>query len=96
MLWLAARFVKFGRQADLIACAVVSALGLYVYPQLFILPGVAFVVLVLLRWTGFVVPGRMLGLFVLVTLICAIPFIFIVRVRSGQLYRRLRGQQAQG
>lgn len=79
MLWLAARFVKFGRQADLIACAVVSALGLYVYPQLFILPGVAFVVLVLLRWTGFVVPGRMLGLFVLVTLICAIPFIFIVR-----------------
>lgn len=79
MLWLAARFVKFGRQADLIACAVVSALGLYVYPQLFILPGVAFVVLVLLRWTGFVVPGRMLGLFVVVTLICAIPFIFIVR-----------------
>ncbi|MGC8782298.1 MAG: ArnT family glycosyltransferase, partial [Anaerolineae bacterium] len=78
-LWLAVRFVKFNRQQDLIACAAVSALGLYVYPQLFVLPGVAFVTLLLLRQTGFSVPVRALGLFVIVALICAIPFAFIVR-----------------
>ena len=79
VLWLAVRFVKFHRQRELIACAVVSALGLYVYPQLFILPGVAFVTLLLLRWTGFAVSTRALGIFIAVGLICAIPFVFIVR-----------------
>ncbi len=78
-LWLVVRYVKFNRPQDLVACSVISALGLYVYPQLFVLPGVAFVTLLLLRWTGFAVSARALGIFGAVALVCAIPFVFIVR-----------------
>ena len=78
-LWLVVRVVQFDRQSDLIACAIVSSLGLYVYPQSFVLPGVIFLTLLLLRWTGLPVASKKLGLFALVALVCAIPFVFIVR-----------------
>ena len=78
-LWLVVRVVQFDRQSDLIACAIVSTLGLYVYPQSFVLPGVIFLTLLLLRWTGLPVASKKLGLFALVALVCAIPFVFIVR-----------------
>ena len=38
-LWLVIRVVQFNRQSDLVACAIVSALGLYVYPQSFVYRG---------------------------------------------------------
>jgi 4-amino-4-deoxy-L-arabinose transferase-like glycosyltransferase len=77
-LWLVARVVQFNRQSDLVACAIVSALGLYVYPQSFVLPGAIFLTLLLLRWTGFPVTRKKLGLFVVIVLVCAIPFVLIV------------------
>jgi 4-amino-4-deoxy-L-arabinose transferase-like glycosyltransferase len=79
-LWLVIRVVQRNRQSDLIACAIVSALGLYVYPQSFVLPGAIFLTLLVLRWTGFPITGKRLGLFALVVLVCAIPFVFIVGV----------------
>jgi 4-amino-4-deoxy-L-arabinose transferase-like glycosyltransferase len=78
-LWLVVRVVQFDRRSDLIACAIVSALGLYAYPGSFVLPGVIFLTLLCLRWTGLPVSRNRLGTFALVTLLCAIPFVFIVR-----------------
>ena len=79
-LWLVIRVVQRNRQSDLIACAIVSALGLYVYPQSFVLPGAIFLTLLFLRWTGFPITGKRLGLFALIVLVCAIPFVFIVGI----------------
>ena len=79
-LWLVIRVVQRNRQSDLIACAIVSALGLYVYPQSFVLPGAIFLTLLFLRWTGFPITGKRLGLFALIVLVCAIPFMFIVGI----------------
>lgn len=83
-LWLVVRVVQFDRQSDLIACAVVSALGLYVYPQSFVLPGVIFLTLLGLRWTaaGPVSRNRLVT-FVLVTILCALPFVYIARSDIG-------------
>ena len=78
-LWLVMRVVQRNRRSDLIACAIVSTLGLYVYPGSFVLPGAIFLTLLFLRWTGLPVSGKRLGLFALVVLVCAIPFVFIVR-----------------
>ncbi len=78
-LWLAVRALKYGRRADLVASAVVSALGLYVYPQSFVLPAVVLLTLLLMRWAGFSLRLREFGLFVIVVLFCAIPFFFILR-----------------
>ena len=79
-LWLVIRVVQLNRQSDLIACAIVSALGLYVYPQSFVLPGAIFLTLLLLRLTGLPVTGKKLGIFALIVLVCAIPFVFIVGI----------------
>lgn len=76
-LWLAVRVVQHGRRLDVILCAVVSALGLYVYPQSFILPGVVWVTLLALRWTGNHVSWSQLRLFILISLLCALPFVTI-------------------
>ena len=94
-LWLVVRVVQFDRRSDLIACAIVSALGLYAYPGSFVLPGVIFLTLLCLRWTGLPVSRNRLGTFVLVTLLCAIPFVFIVRSDLRQLHWRLYWQQDQ-
>lgn len=78
-LWLVIRVLKYGRRVDLVAAAVVSTLGLYVYPQSFILPGVIFLTLLLMRWAGFSLKAREMGLFILIVLLCAMPFLLIVR-----------------
>ncbi len=77
-LWLVVRVVKHAQPADLVACAVVSTLGLYTYPQSFVLPGVTFITLLCLRWAGHPVAWADLRRFVLVTIICALPFAWIV------------------
>lgn len=74
----ALRLARHGRQHDLIATAVVSALGLYTYPQTFILPLVIFATLICLLWTGTAVRSRHLRDFAIVTIICALPFAAIV------------------
>jgi 4-amino-4-deoxy-L-arabinose transferase-like glycosyltransferase len=48
-LWLMLRFKDTGRSLNLILSAVVSALGLYVYPQSFPLPVAMFLVLVVFK-----------------------------------------------
>lgn len=75
--WLALRVADGGGRRDVVACAAVSALGLYVYPQTFVLPGVVFATLLCLRWTGQRVPASALALFAGVALLGALPFAWI-------------------
>jgi 4-amino-4-deoxy-L-arabinose transferase-like glycosyltransferase len=82
-LWLVVRIAKQPRPADLIACAVVSALGLYTYPQSFVLPGVTFITLLCLRWAGHPIAWADLRRFVLVTIVCAVPFAWVVYLDSA-------------
>ena len=77
-LWLVVRIAQDGRTADVVGCAVVSALGLYLYPQSFVLPPVIALTLVCLRWTGLSVRWTNIWHFALVTLLCALPFVWIV------------------
>ncbi len=81
-LWLAVRFAQEGRRSDLLASALVSALGLYVYPQSFILPLVTFLTLLCLRGVNPDPERRIrwsdLEAFVQVTIVGALPFAWIV------------------
>jgi len=77
-LWLTLRIAQDGRTADVVACAAVSALGLYVYPQSFVLPPVIGLTLLCLHWTGLRVKWADLWRFALVTILCALPFALIV------------------
>ncbi len=77
-LLLALRSVQSGRKRDTIACALVSACGLYTYPQTFILPPVIFVTLLCLPWQVPAIRRSRLGLFMGVTLLSATPFALIV------------------
>ncbi len=77
-LLLVVRIAKDGRDRDLLACAVVSTLGLYTYPPSFVLSPVVFVSLAALIWTRTAVRPRHLVLFIPVTLVCAMPFAAIV------------------
>jgi 4-amino-4-deoxy-L-arabinose transferase-like glycosyltransferase len=72
-LWLAVRVAQGGRVIDSVACALVSTLGLYVYPQSFVLPAVIGLTLLCLRvrWAD-------LWRFGLATSVCALPFAWIV------------------
>src|SRR6266508_318361 len=71
-LWLVVRIIQQPRPADVFACAVISTLGLYTYPQSFVLPGVTFITLVCLRWAGHPIAWADLRRFVLVTIVCAL------------------------
>jgi 4-amino-4-deoxy-L-arabinose transferase-like glycosyltransferase len=77
-LWLMLRIIQGGGAAAVVACAVVSALGLYVYPQSFVLPFVIGLTLLCLRWAGMPVRWADLWRFALVTALCALPFAWIV------------------
>jgi 4-amino-4-deoxy-L-arabinose transferase-like glycosyltransferase len=77
-LWLVLRIIQGGRTVDVVACAAVSTLGLYAYPQSFILPFVIGLTLLCLRWTGLPVRWDDLWRFALVTALCALPFAWIV------------------
>lgn len=77
-LWLVIRVIQYGRRRDVVACALVSALGLFVYPQSFILPGVIFVTLLCLGWAGKPLPRRWAGIFILVSIPCLLIFGYLV------------------
>lgn len=74
----ALRAARTGRQSDLVACALVSALGLYTYPQNFILPVVSLITLALLFWLGPGMRPKSLLLFAGLSLLFALPFVVLV------------------
>jgi hypothetical protein len=65
-------------RVDIIFCALVSAQGLYLYPQSFVLPPVIFITLVCLWLLGAGIRPKHLLVFALVTLLYALPFGLIV------------------
>lgn len=77
-LWLALRTVRTGSIVDLLGCAVVATLGLYTYPQLFILPGVVLICLIVLWKLHDGIPWSDVLLFIGVSSLGTIPFIFLV------------------
>jgi len=77
-LWLAVRADQAGRRIDLIACAVVSTLGLYVYAPAFVLPGVVLPVVLWLYWTNPRARRRDLWYFAAALAIGALPFALYV------------------
>lgn len=77
-LWLIMRIVQDQRPADVIACATISALGLYSYPQSFVLPIVSFLTLVCLRLLGHPILWANLRRFIFVSLLVALPFLWMV------------------
>jgi 4-amino-4-deoxy-L-arabinose transferase-like glycosyltransferase len=77
-LWLALRFVQERRRADLIACAVVSTLGLYTYAAVFVLPAVMLVTLIACRVTGHPITRRDFWMFTGVSMAAALPFLLSV------------------
>lgn len=77
-LWLLVRFVQGRKRLDLVLSAAVAALGLYGYPQSFILAPVMALTLLGLRATGEPVRWKDLGLFALTSLAVALPFPWVV------------------
>ncbi len=77
-LWLLVRMIQRARRLDLVACAIVSALGLYVLPQSWVLPAVIVVTLVCLRWSGHPVRWADVGCFVLLLIPLSLPFVWLV------------------
>ncbi len=77
-IWSAVRLARRGKDTDALMCALVAGLGLFTYPQSFVLPPVLFVTLVLLRWTGTCVKTRHLLIFLVVSLLVALPFAALV------------------
>ena len=77
-LWLVVRIIQFRRQQDVVACALVSSLGLFVLPQVFILPAVIFLTLLCLGRAGHTLPQGWIKTFVVVSAICLLLFGLIV------------------
>jgi 4-amino-4-deoxy-L-arabinose transferase-like glycosyltransferase len=77
-LWLVMRIVQFGRQLDVIVCALVSGLGLFLYPQSFIMPGVIFLTLLCLGWAKHPLPRKWIITFILASIPCLILFGLLV------------------
>ena len=89
-VWLLLRFVQDNDRKSLICCAIASALGLYVYPQSFVLPVAIAVLLILFKIAPrseirTLAPRRVhtpitwanVFLFCGVVLLCAVPFPFV-------------------
>ncbi len=77
-LWLIMRIVQDHGQRDVVACAVISAFGLYSYPQGFVLPAVSLITLVCLRLLGHPISWANLRRFIIVSILGALPFIWLV------------------
>lgn len=77
-LWLIMRIAQDQRPADVVACAVTSAFGLYSYPQSFVLPGVSLITLVCLRLFGHPISWANLRRFIIVSILGALPFMWMV------------------
>jgi hypothetical protein len=84
-LWAAARFLRRGRTVDLVACAVIGALGLYGYPQSFVIAPTMFVTLLVMKFFGHAVSWRALGIFIVAAAVVALPFALVLAEDSGNL-----------
>jgi hypothetical protein len=73
-LWLIIRILQERRSSDVVACAIVSAMGIYAYPQLFVLPIIAFLTLLCLRWIGHPISWSDLRRFAIVSILSTLPF----------------------
>ncbi len=82
-LWLMIRVVQFGKQRDVIACAIVSSLGLFIYPQSFIQPGVTFATLLCLAWAKHALPKKWWVYFAVDTIPALILFWFVFASDPG-------------
>ncbi len=86
MLFFALRVVRYGKTRDVIACAVAASLGLYTYAASFVLPPVMFLTLVCLMWLQQGIRWRRLLIFVVTTVLCAIPFAFSVAADPANFF----------
>ncbi len=77
-VYLCSRVVRRGLMHDALLCGVVATLGLYVYPQSFVLPPVIFMLLLWYCLTHQGVSRRHLLTFVGASIVCAVPFVRIV------------------
>lgn len=66
IIWFAIRWIRYGASLDLWLGALVSGLGLFVYPQAWVLPGVFFVTIMFRRRTY---PRDVIGLIVITSLV---------------------------
>jgi len=82
-LWLVVKIVRRGHWGYAVVCAVVSALGLWVYPPAFVLPGVVLVTMLCLHWAGMRIKRRHFLVFVAVAVVCVLPFAWYVYKRPG-------------
>ncbi len=76
-LWLIVRYLQGGGVINIVLAAVVSTMGLYGYPQSFVVAPTMFVTLLALHLAGQRVEWRALGLFLATVLILAIPFAIV-------------------
>ncbi len=74
-LWLMLRFLQNGNVREIALCAGVAALGLYGYPQSFVLAPVMFVTLIALRLAGHSISLKAFGAYLLVAAVIAVPFL---------------------
>lgn len=91
-LWLVLRVVKGGNWRDVIICAVASSMGLFVYPQSFILPGVIFATLLCLSWTGHTLPRKWAIIFILACIPSALFFGYLVAADPGNFNGYIGGK----
>jgi hypothetical protein len=73
-LWFMVRFIQDQQPIDMVACALVSACGWYSYPASFILPFVSFFTLLALHFVGHPITWKDIRLFVIASVIGALPF----------------------
>jgi 4-amino-4-deoxy-L-arabinose transferase-like glycosyltransferase len=82
------RFTQSGERSNLLAASAIASLGLYVYPQSFIIAPVLGVTLMVLRFTGFrqKIDLQNLAIFGAMTIIIAIPFLVIIQRDSANFF----------
>ena len=85
-LWLLARFIRTQSRWDLFWCSLVAALGLYVYPQTFVLPLVIVLTLVALRWFGHNVQWPSVFLMLAIILAASLPWLFLIFLKSPEAW----------
>jgi 4-amino-4-deoxy-L-arabinose transferase-like glycosyltransferase len=83
-LWLLARFVRTQSRWDLFWCSLVAALGLYIYPQTFILPLAIVLTLIALRWLGHKVQWSSVFSMIAVIVAASLPWLFFIFLKSPE------------
>jgi hypothetical protein len=77
-VWLLTRYLHTGDRFDLIASAFVSALGLYAYPQSYVLAPTLLLAMIALRLLGHRIDARAFVIFLAVVVFTSLPFVRLV------------------